>query len=102
MATAAVVPRVGTRRRAPAASAARNRALAFRRPRMPKSRLPAPPPWTAFGVFLGLLAFLGAAGLHPALWHLAGLALIAGADAATAPLERRRRDHTAHTAFAVP
>ena len=59
----------------------------------------APAPWTAFGVFVGLLAFLAAAGLHPALWHLAGLATVAGVGAATAPLEHRRRDHTAHTAF---
>ena len=69
---------------------------------MIQSRSPAPPPWTAFGIFLGLLAFLAAAGLHAALWHLAGLAVVAGVAAATAPLERRRRDHTAHTAFAVP
>ncbi len=57
------------------------------------------PPGIALGVLLGFLAFAAAVGLYPALWHLAGLALIAGADAATAPLERRRRDHTAHTAF---
>ena len=69
---------------------------------MSQSRSPAPPPWTAFGAFLGLLAFLAAAGLHPALWHLAGLAVVAGVGAATAPLEHRRRDHTAHSAFAVP
>jgi uncharacterized protein involved in exopolysaccharide biosynthesis len=31
-------------------------------------RSPAPPPWTALGVFLGLLAFLAAVGLHPTLW----------------------------------
>jgi hypothetical protein len=68
---------------------------------MTQSRSLAPPPWTASGVFLGLLAFL-AAGLHPALWHLAGLALVTGVGAATAPLERHRRDHTAHTAFTVP
>jgi predicted exporter len=66
---------------------------------MIQSRSLAPPPWTASGVFLGLLAFLAAAGLHPALWHLAGLALVTGVGAATASLERRRRDHTAHTAF---
>ena len=69
---------------------------------MPLSRPPTPPPpWTALGVFLGLLAFLAATGLAPTLWHLAGLAVVAGVGAATAPLEHRRRDHTAHTAFVV-
>jgi hypothetical protein len=63
---------------------------------MPPPRPPGPPPWAAFGAFLGLLAFLAAAGLHPALWHLAGLAIVAGVGAATAPLDHRRRDHTAH------
>jgi hypothetical protein len=72
-----------------------------RSPPMSPPRTPAsPPPWTAFGAFLGLLALLAAAGLHPAVWqHLAGLAAVAGVAAATAPLERRRRDHAAHTAF---
>ena len=69
---------------------------------MTQSPSPAPLPWTAFAIFLGLLAFLAAAGLHAALWHLAGLAVVAGVVAATAPLERRRRDHTAHTGFALP
>jgi hypothetical protein len=69
---------------------------------MTQSRSPAPPPWTAFGIFLGLLAFLAAASRYPVLWHLAGLAVVAGVGAATAPLERRRRDHTAHTGFPVP
>jgi hypothetical protein len=79
------------------------RAPTFRRTCcMTQSRSPAPPPWTAFGIFLGLLAFLAAAGLHSALWHLAGLAVVAGVGAATVPLEHRRRDHTAHTAFPVP
>jgi hypothetical protein len=62
----------------------------------------ASPPWIAAGVLLGFLAFAAAASLYPVLWHLAGLAVVAGVAAATAPLERRRRDHTAHTAFAVP
>ena len=62
-------------------------------------RSPAPPPWTAFSAFLGLLAFAAVALLYPALWHLAGLAAVLGVGAATAPLEHRRRDHAAHTAF---
>ena len=61
-------------------------------------RSPAPPPWTPFGVFLGLLVFLAAAGLHTALWHLAGLAVVAGVGAATAPLDLRRRDHRRRSA----
>jgi predicted exporter len=69
---------------------------------MTQSPSPAPLPWTAFAIFMGLLAFLAVAGLHSALWHLAGLAVVAGVGAATAPLEHRRRDHTAHTGFPVP
>ena len=57
------------------------------------------PPWVALGVLLGFLAFAAAVGLYPALWHLAGLAVVLGVGAITAPLEHRRRDHTAHTAF---
>ncbi len=37
----------------------------------------------------------------PMVWHLAGLAAVAGAAAAATPLQRRRRDHTAHEAFGV-
>ncbi len=81
---AAAFPRGGTRRRAPAASA--TRAPTFRRPCcMPQSRSPAPPPWTAFGVFPGLLAFLAAAGRR---WGLlgAGSALAAAVLAAATSL----------------
>ncbi len=57
------------------------------------------PPWIAVGVLLGFLAFTAAVALYPALWHLAGLAVVLGVGAITAPLEHRRRDHTAHTAL---
>ena len=57
------------------------------------------PPWIALGVLLGFLACAAAAALYPALWRFAGLAVVLGAAAITAPLEHRRRDHTAHTAF---
>ena len=66
---------------------------------MSQSRPPSPPPWTALDAFLGLLAFLAAVGLHPAVWHLTGLAIVAGVGAVTAPLDHRRRDYTAHMAF---
>ena len=59
----------------------------------------ASPPWVALGVLLGFLAFTATAALHPALWRFAGLAVVIGVGAITAPLEQRRRDHTAHTAF---
>jgi hypothetical protein len=59
----------------------------------------ASPPWIALGVLLGFLAFAATATLYPALWRFAGLAVVLGAAAITAPLEHRRRDHTAHTAF---
>jgi hypothetical protein len=45
------------------------------------------------------LAFAAAVTLYPALWRFAGLAVVLGVGAITAPLEHRRRDHTAHTAF---
>jgi hypothetical protein len=57
------------------------------------------PPWVALGVLLGFLAFTATAALYPALWCFAGLAIVIGVGAITAPLEQRRRDHTAHTAF---
>ena len=59
----------------------------------------ASPPWAALGVLLGFLAFAVAATLYPALWRFAGLVVVIGVGAITAPLEHRRRDHTAHTAF---
>ena len=59
----------------------------------------ASPPWVALGVLFGFLAFAGAVTLYPALWRFAGLAVVLGVGAITAPLEHRRRDHTAHTAF---
>ena len=59
----------------------------------------ASPPWAALGVLLGFLAFAAAVAVYPALWRFAGLAVVLGAAAITAPLEHRRRDHTAHTAF---
>ena len=59
----------------------------------------ASPPWIALGVLLGFLAFAATATLYPALWRFAGLAVVLGVGVVTAPLEHRRRDHTAHTAF---
>ena len=59
----------------------------------------ASPPWVVLGVLLGFLAFAAAVALYPAQWRFAGLAVVLGAAAITAPLEHRRRDHTAHTAF---
>ena len=55
---------------------------------MSHSRSPAPPPWTAFGIFLGLLAFLAAAGRR---WVLlgAGAASVAAVLAAATPLALR-------------
>lgn len=57
------------------------------------------PPWIALGALLGLLAFAAAAILYPALWRSVALAVVLGVGAITAPLEHRRRDHTARTAF---
>ena len=56
-------------------------------------------PRVALVVLLGFLAFAAATALYPALWRLAGLGVVLGVGAITAPLEHRRRDHTAHTAF---
>ncbi len=53
----------------------------------------------ALGVLFATLAFTAAALLHPVLWHFAGLVAVLGAGAITAPLEHRRRDHTASAAF---
>ena len=57
------------------------------------------PQWIAFGVLLGLLTFIAAAALHPALWHVAGLVIVVAVGVVTAPLERARRDDTVHRAF---
>ncbi len=55
---------------------------------MSHSRSPAPPPLAVFGIFLGLLAFLAAAGRR---WVLlgAGAALVAAVLAAATPLALR-------------
>lgn len=53
----------------------------------------------ALGVLFAALAFFIAALLHPALWHLAGLAAVLGAGAITAPFEQGRRDHTVSEVF---